>query len=343
MPAAPAPADVLRRIAFLLERSRASTYKVKAFRGAAEAIGSLSDDELTTLASSGKLTSLPGVGTSTASVIEAALRGETPPYLADLEEREGAPLAHGGQELLAQLRGDLHLHSSWSDGGSPINEMVMTAIELGREYIALTDHSPRLTVANGLSPERLRKQLGVLDQIEAVLPDDFRLLRGIEVDILLDGGLDQEDELLGELDVRVASVHSKLRQPAAEMTARMITAIQNPRTTILGHCTGRLVTGGRGTRPQSQFDHRRVFEACRDHQVAVEINSRPERQDPPDELIELALEVGCHFSIDTDAHAPGQLDFLQLGAERAAALGVPAERIITTWPAEQVVAFADKS
>ena len=119
--------------------------------------------------------------------------------------------------------------------------------------------------------------------------------------------------MLDRLDLVVASVHSKLRMNAAPMTRRMVAAVQNPRVNVLGHCTGRLVTGSRGTRPQSEFDAKAVFEACAEHDVAVEINSRPERCDPPDELITLALELGCIFSIDSDAHAPGQLDFKALG------------------------------
>jgi len=143
--------------------------------------------------------------------------------------------------------------------------------------------------------------------------------------------------VLGRLDVVVASVHSKLRMDAGPMTRRMVEAVRNPHTDVLGHCTGRLVTGGRGTRPQSTFDAEAVFTACRDHGVAVEINSRPERQDPPDELVALALELDCLFSIDSDAHAPGQLDFLDHGAARATALGVPPERIVTTWPREELL------
>ena len=211
-------------------------------------------------------------------------------------------------------------------------------MELGREYLALTDHSRGLRVANGLSPQRLEQQLQVVAAIDAHLRDQpFTLLSGIEVDILDDGTLDQEPELLDRLDVVVASVHSKLRSPAEVMTKRMLGAVRNPRTNVLGHCTGRLVEGARGTRPPSSFDARAVFTACAEHDVAVEINSRPERCDPPDELITLALELGCLFSIDTDSHAPGQLDFLAYGAARAQRLGVPAERIITTWERDRLL------
>ena len=124
------------------------------------------------------------------------------------------------------------------------------------------------------------------------------------------------------------------------MTTRMLRAIADPHTNVLGHCTGRLVEGSRGTRPQSTFDAERVFAACAEQGVAVEINSRPERQDPPDDLMRLALDAGCLFSIDTDAHAPGHLSFLEHGAARAEANGVPAERIVTTWPVERLLEWA---
>ena len=147
----------------------------------------------------------------------------------------------------------------------------------------------------------------------------MRILTGIEVDILEDGSLDQEPELLDRLDVVVASVHSKLSMDAPSMTRRMINAVANPHADVLGHCTGRLVTGGRGIRPESKFDAEKVFTACRDNGTAVEINSRPERRDPPTRLLNLALEIGCLFSIDTDSHAPGQLRVPRL--RRAARTG----------------------
>jgi putative hydrolase len=239
--------------------------------------------------------------------------------------------------LRQALRGDLHVHSDWSDGGSPIEEMALAARDLGHDYMALTDHSPRLTVARGLSPQRLREQLRVVADLNDRLAP-FRILTGIEVDILEDGGLDQEPELLAELDVVVASVHSKLRMPAADMTPRMVAAIANPHMDVLGHCTGRIVVG-RG-RPESEFDAEIVFEACRRFGVAVEINSRPERLDPPKRLLSLAVEMGCVFTIDTDAHAPGQLEWQDNGCERAEACGVPAERVMNTRALPQLLEWA---
>jgi putative hydrolase len=334
------PVAALRRIAFLLERSRADTYKVKAFRAAAAAVLPLPDDELATRAAEGTLKDLPGVGASTAAVISDAVEGRLPERLAKLEREEGGPLVDGGTTLRAALRGDLHSHSDWSDGGSPIEEMAFTAMELGHEYLVLTDHSPRLTIANGLSVARLTKQLGVVDAVNEHLGSSFRLLKGIEVDIVDDGALDQTDEMLGRLDLRVASVHSKLKMDAVPMTRRMVAAARNPFTNVLGHCTGRLVTGNRGTRGQSEFDAKAVFEACAENDVAVEINARPERRDPPGELIDLALEIGCLFSIDSDAHAPGQLDFQVYGCARAEEHDVPVERIVNTWPADDLLAWA---
>lgn len=331
--------DALNETAFWLERELADSFKVQAFRRAADIIAGVSQEELAARLKDGRLKRTKGIGSRTYEVISQALDGRVPDYLENLRRRGAEPLANGGRKLNAELRGDLHSHSNWSDGGSPIEVMADAARILGREYIALTDHSPNLTIANGLSPERLMEQLTVVDGINERYGQDsgFRLLTGIEVDILESGELDQSEELLDQLDVVVASVHSKLRSEKGPMTRRMLAAIENPRTNVLGHCTGRLVKGSRGTRPPSEFDAQEIFSSCAEHSVAVEINSRPERQDPPDELIQIALDAGCLFSIDSDAHAPGQLDFLQYGAERAEANGVPAERIITTWPLDQLL------
>jgi putative hydrolase len=337
------PVDALNEIAFWLERDLAPAFKVQAFRKAAGAIRDLPPAEVDERARTGRLVSLKGIGDRSAEVIGQAVAGEVPEYLQNLRRRGAAPLSTGGHDLLAQLRGDLHSHSDWSDGTTSIDLMVAGATALGREYQALTDHSPSLTIASGLTADRLTRQLDVVAGINTVVAGagtGIRVLTGIEVDILEDGRLDQTPEMLDRLDVVVASVHSKLRADTLTMTQRMLAGVRDPHTNVLGHCTGRLVSGSRGTRPPSTFNAEKVFAACAENNVAVEINSRPERQDPPDDLIRLALAAGCLFSIDTDAHAPGHLDFLAYGAERAHANGVPAERIVTTWPVDTLLEWS---
>jgi len=345
----------LRRIAFLLERANEATYRVRAFRGAADALAQLPPEEVAARAAAGTLTKLKGVGDVSARCIVESLAGEEPVYLRRLSATEGSDVGEAAAELRKALRGDCHLHSDWSDGGSPIEEMVTTAINLGHEYLVLTDHSPRLTVARGLSPDRLREQLDVVAALNETLAGAdvaFRVLTGIEVDINADGSLDQEDELLARLDVVVGSVHSGLKDDADVMTRRMLTAITNPHLDILGHCTGRKLalgadrgdrahrsTAARG-RPESAFDATAVFTACRDQGKAVEINCRPDRLDPPKRLLRQAYEIGCVFAIDTDAHAPGQLDWLHNGCERAALCGVDADRVVNTWPVDRLVTWA---
>ena len=324
------PAQALRQIAFELERAGAPTYRVRAFRRAASVVAELSPEELADRVRQGTLTVLPGIGPATAQVVEQAVAGDQPAYLAKLLD-EAPERDRSG--LRAALKGDCHTHSDWSDGGSPPEEMAEAARALGHEWIALTDHSPRLTVARGLSVERLLRQLDLVAELNEKLAP-FRILTGIEVDILEDGTLDQRDDLLERLDVVVASVHSQLRMPAAPMTERMVAAVENPLVDILGHCTGRLIVG-RG-RPQSTFDAEAVFTACRENGTAVEINCRPERMDPPDDLLAIAAEIGCVFSIDTDAHAPGQLDWLRNGTVRAEACGIGPERVLNTLGAAQL-------
>ncbi|MEU9235622.1 PHP domain-containing protein [Streptomyces subrutilus] len=324
------PNEALRRIAFLLEWRGASPYRVRAFHTAADAVRDLRPGPV----DAAEARRLPGVGPVTGEVISQASTGAVPDYLARLQA-EGGPGARAGWDLAAASTGDCHLHSDWSDGGSPLEDMADAARALGHRWAVLTDHSPRLTIAHGLSPDRLRSQLQAVAAVNSRMGSDFRLLTGIECDILDDGSLDQDADLLGRLDIVVASVHSKLRSEPGPMTARLLAAVRNPRVDVLGHCTGRIITG-RG-RPQSRFDAEAVFAACAEAGTAVEINCRPERRDPPDDLLEQAAAAGCRFAVDTDAHAPEQLHWQSSGYARAARIGLGADRLITTWPLERLL------
>ncbi|HEX2141257.1 MAG TPA: PHP domain-containing protein [Candidatus Limnocylindria bacterium] len=331
------PIADLRRIAFLLEAANEPSYRVRAFRNAAAAIGGLEPEELAERARSARLRELPGIGEVLERTISESLRGEEPVYLRRLEATGGRMVAELGAEICSALRGDCHVHSDWSDGGAPIREMAEAAIEMGREYMVLSDHSRNLTVANGLSAERLERQLKEVAVLNGELAP-FRILTGIEVDILADGSLDQEPELLERLDVVVGSVHSELRMEARLMTRRIVAALADPLLDILGHCTGRMKTGRR-SRPPSTFDAEIVFAAAARFDKAIEVNSRPERLDPPKRLLRLAVEAGCRVAVDSDAHAPGQLAWLPYGCDRAAACGVPLSAVVNAMTADDLLAW----
>jgi putative hydrolase len=328
------PEAALDRVVHCLDRAHDSGFKAKAFFRARNVVRETDPAEIEARAADGTLTKLEGIGDSSAKVITEALAGEVPHYLAHLEATTQVPITPEGQRYREALRGDCHLHSTWSDGGAEIEAMAATARALGHEYMVLTDHSPRLTIAHGLNRERLERQLGDIAALNAGF-DDFRILTGMEVDILEDGTLDLDDDLLERLDVVVASVHSKLRMDRQQMTERMVVAVANPHVDILGHCTGRLI----GKRPPSTFDADYVFAACKQFDTAVEINSRPERLDPPRELLDVAIAYGCWFSIDTDAHATGQLEWQPKGCDRAAERDVPIDMVINTMSADDLLAW----
>ncbi len=331
------PIADLKRIAFLLEAAQQPSYRVRAFRTAAATLSELGVEQVAVRARGGGLRELAGIGEVTERTILESLSGEEPVYLRRLESTEGRPMAEGAAELRAAIRGDLHAHTLASDGGATIREMAEAALEMGHAYLVISDHSPRLTVANGLSPERLRAQLDEIELLNGELAP-FRILTGIEVDINEDGSLDQEPELLSRLDVVVGSVHSALRSEERPMTVRMVTALANPHLDVLGHCTGRMKTRKRN-RPPSAFDADVVFAAAARFDKAIEVNSRPERLDPPKRLLRLAVEAGCRVSIDTDAHAPGQLAWLGNGCERAFLCGVTAPMIVNAMPVDELLAW----
>jgi putative hydrolase len=338
MPPPRDPVADLKRIAFLLEAMQEPGYRVRAFRSAAAALAGLDAQEIADRAAAGRLRELPGIGDVTERTILESLRGEEPVYLRRLESTEATPLAEGAGELRAALKGDLHSHTEASDGHFTIREMADAAISLGHEYLVISDHSPRLTIANGLSTERLMAQL---DQIEALNRElgPFRLLTGIEVDINEDGSLDQDPEVLARLDVVVGSCHSALRMPSEPMTRRMVTALANPHLDVLGHCTGRMSRRRRANRPESTFDPEIVFAAANRFDKAIEINCLPDRLDPPKRLLRLAVERGCRVSIDSDAHYVGQLAWVRVGCERAFLCGVRPEMIVNAMSADELLAW----
>ena len=330
------PVQALERAVHYLDRAHETGFKTKAFVRALEVTRSTPVDELQARLEQDTLTDLDGIGGSTAQVIAEALQGGDQTYLRKLDQSTQITMTEGGRHYRQALLGDCHLHSKWSDGGATIEAMARTAIELGHQYMVLTDHSPRLTIAHGLNSERLKQQVDDVAELNQRLAP-FRILTGIEVDILEDGSLDHDDATLQQLDVVVASVHSKLRMEHQQMTERMVRAVASPHVDILGHCTGRLI----GKRDASDFDPDYVFAACAQFRTAVEINCRPERLDPPRSLVQMAVEYGCNFAIDSDAHATGQLEWQPLGCDRAAECEVPLDRVINTWPVDQLLAWVN--
>ncbi|MEZ5263089.1 MAG: PHP domain-containing protein [Acidimicrobiales bacterium] len=336
--------EALERVVYLLDRALAPGAKVKAFARAAEVVATLPPGELEARVAARTLTELAGIGPSTGGVIADAVAGRPSAYLAKLEADTAIPLGPG-EALRGRIRGDCHSHSTWSDGGASMEAMGRAARALGHAYLAVTDHSPRMAVARGLTSERLAAQREELDRANDVFAAEaaagappFRLLQGLEVDINEDGSLDMDDATLARLDLVVASPHVKLKMDRKAMTRRLVLAAVNPHVDVLGHCTGRKVPPY-GKRPGADFDADLVFAACAQHRTAVEINARPERQDPPEELLALALEWGCLLSIDTDAHAPGQLEWMNYGCDKAALAGADADAVINTWDAERLVAW----
>jgi putative hydrolase len=319
--------DELRRIAYLLERKLAPSYRVEAFRRAER---SLQEKDIAALATRGELRQVKGVGERIEGIVREVLRQGYSDYRVKLEEELGPQAV---DSLRAALKGDLHVHTLASDGGATMLEMVETAIALGHDYVAITDHSQSLKIARGLSIERLEEQFQLVEQVQAEVGGRIRVLIGSECDILPDGSLDYPDDVLARLDIVVGSVHSKLRIPADEMTERLLTVMQNPYLDVLGHPTGRM-SGA----PRSHYDHALVFAAAAHFGVALEINSRPERLDLQPDLVELAASLGCDFAINTDAHAQGQLDWQGYGTSIAQAAGLPPERIINTRDAEELLA-----
>ncbi len=236
------------------------------------------------------------------------------------------------------LLGEVHGHSTWSDGTASIAEMATAAIQRGYRYWLVSDHSTGLGIVGGLDGERLQQQAAEIRDLNvrwAAEGVDFRLLQGIEVEILADGALGLPDEVLALLDIVVASIHSSQRQDRETITARCVQAVRNPHVDILGHPTGRLL----GRRPPSDIDLEHVLQVCAETGTVVEINANPSRLDLNDVYARRAVDLGCRIAISTDAHAPGEMDLVAYGVATARRAWLAPEDVINTRPAAAMLAL----
>jgi len=226
---------------------------------------------------------------------------------------------------LEDIRGDLHMHTTWTDGHADIREMAEAAKAKGYDYIAVTDHSKHLTVAKGLDEKRLRQQMEAIDALNEEL-EGITILKGIECDILEDGTMDLPDSVLKELDLVIGAVHYKFNLSKKEQTRRVVKAMQNPWFTILAHPTGRII----GHRNPYELDMGEIFRACRNEKVALELNAQPERLDIDDIHAKAAKEEGIKISIATDAHDIMSLDFMEYGVNQARRGWLEREDVLNT-------------
>jgi DNA polymerase (family 10) len=252
-----------------------------------------------------------------------------PPELRENRGEIEAAMEDGLPRLvtLDEIKGDLHVHTKWSDGIGTIEEMAAGAMELGWEYMAICDHTKSLAIANGLDEDRLREQMDEIDGVNQEL-EGFTVLKGVECDIKSDGSLDLPDSVLRYLDFVVASVHSAFRMSEEEMTERVITAMHNPHVSTIGHPTGRLI--------QRSMTLDRLFEEAADQGVMMEINAFPDRLDLDDVNCRTAMERGITMSIGTDAHAPNQLDFMAMGVSVARRGWLEPKNVVNTLPLEEL-------
>ncbi len=234
---------------------------------------------------------------------------------------------------LADIRGDLHMHTTWSDGGLSIREMAEAARQRGLSHIVITDHSRSLGIANGLSIERLMEQQKAIRQVDAEMGPDFTVLHGTEMEIKSDGTLDYPDEVLAQLDLVIASLHTSLRQPREEITQRLVNAIRNPHVDMIGHPRGQLIP----EREPADLDMDAVFAAAREHGTVLEINANPHRLDLDDNHARRAQELGIKLAINTDAHDAGNLELTHYGVATARRGWIQPENVINTWTAGQLL------
>ncbi len=317
-------AAVLAEIAYRLRHDPEQAYRARAYSRAAAVLHRLGPD-LAALRAGPGLESIEGIGSGIAKVLVELLDTGRSSYAEGLREKAGeAAAAPAGEGINSSLlKGDLHSHTDWSDGGATVLDMARAAQARGYSYLAITDHSPRIRVVNGLGPERLAAQAAEISRAMLEMPG-FTILRGIECDILEDGSLDLPDEVLAELEVVVISPHVKLKMEAAEMTERMLRAVSNPHADIVGHPTGRRL----GSRPGASYDFEAVFRAAAAHGTAVEMDCDPARMDLSPELARLAANCGCRLTLDSDAHAPDQFAYVDQGAWMARQAGLGPEAFL---------------
>ena len=318
-----AAAQVLSEIGYLLRQNPEERFRAKAFSAAAWSLA-IERPDVEALHRSNGLTTLEGVGPGIAKVLAEVVETGTSRYLDRLREQMKQPARDDESTLdFARYQGDVHSHTKWSDGKATMLEMARGAEAMGYHYLGVTDHSPRIKVVNGLDADRLLAQSREMAEVQAQVPG-VALLQGIEVDILEDGALDLPDMVLELLDVVVASPHVKLRQEPAAMTERMLRAVSHPHVDVIGHPTGRRP----GSREGASYDFEAVFKEAARHRVALEIDCDPARMDLSPEMARLALELGCNFAMDADAHAPAEFAYVPMGMWMARRAGIPEDRIV---------------
>ncbi|HEV2954101.1 MAG TPA: PHP domain-containing protein, partial [Candidatus Dormibacteraeota bacterium] len=314
--------DSLSEIAYLLRSRDQEAHRARAF-GRVAAVLVRERPDLPNLTAVNRLEAIEGVGASIAKVLAEVVADGVSSYLEKLRAEAGVVLGPVSEISLSGYVGDLHCHSTWSDGKVSLAEMVVAARDRGYRYLAITDHSPHMPIVHGLDQTRLDAQAAEVEVIASHLPE-IKILRGIEVDILEDGSLDLADEVLAGLDVVIASPHIKLRMDRGAMTERMLRAVENPHVDVLGHPTGRKP----GNRPGGDYDVEAVFKRAAQCHTAVEMDCDPARVDLSPELARLAADLGCAITLDSDAHRPEEFDYVPLGIWAARQAGLSADQIL---------------
>jgi len=326
-----AAAQALSEIGYLLRQQEKERFRAKAFSAAAWSIV-LARPDLDELARTDSLTSIDGVGEGIARVLKDLVETGQSRYLNRLREQMQQPARDDESALdFHRYQGDVHSHTDWSDGRATMLEMARGAHALGYRYLGITDHSPRITVVHGLNAERLLAQSQQMAEVQEQV-DGLTLLQGIEVDILEDGALDLPDAVLEILDIVIASPHVKLRQEPGAMTERMMRAVSHPHVDVIGHPTGRRP----GSREGATYDFEAVFKEAAKNGVALEIDCDPARLDLSPEMARQALELGCNFVLDADAHAPAEFAYVPMGLWMARRAGIPEDRILNFKPLEEL-------